>query len=94
MADKKSSKAAPAGVGVAQPKAEAKAKVAFPRQKVAELQEALNHLTYFQEMLTAQESALRRLDVNKQICAKNVKLWTMRIEKLQEMTTNEYEIDS
>jgi len=42
-------------------------------------------LTYFKEMLAAQEFALKRLDVNRQICAKNVKLWTTRIEKLQEM---------
>jgi len=80
VAGKKASKAAPAGVGEAQPKG----KVAFPRSKASELQEALNHLTYFKEMLTAQEAALRRLDVNRHICAKNLKVWTARIEKLQE----------
>ena len=65
--------------------AKPKGKTVFPRSKTSELQEALNHLTYFKEMLAAQEFALKRLDVNRQICAKNVKLWTTRIEKLQEM---------
>ena len=62
-----------------------KCKPVFPRSKASELQEALGHLTYFKEMLAAQESALRRLDVNKKICAKNVQLWTTRIEKMQGM---------
>ena len=62
----------------------ARAKATFPRPKAAELQEGLNHLTYFKELQAAQESAIKRLDSNRQICAKNVKLWTTRIEKLQE----------
>ena len=78
---KKSSKPTTAGVGQTKPKG----KVTFPRAKASELQEARNHLIYFKELQTAQEAALRRLDINRQICAKNVKLWTTRIEKLQEM---------
>ena len=73
-----------AGGDDVQGKGNAKAKVTFPRPKVAELQEALNNLTYFKELLAAQESALRRLDVNRRICAKNIKVWTARIEELQE----------
>ena len=61
-----------------------KGKTVFPRSKASELQEALNHVTYFKELLAAQESALKRLDVNRQICAKNLKVCTARIEKLQE----------
>jgi len=60
--------------------------VTFPRQKSDELQEALNHLTYFKELLTAQEQAIKRMDTDRMICAKNVKTWTARIEKLQEKT--------
>ena len=66
------------GAGVAQTKA------TFPRSKADERQEALNHLTYFKEMLAAQEAALKRLDLNRHICAKNVNLWTARIEKMEE----------
>ena len=83
MASKNPGKPAPAGVGEAQPKA--KAKTAFPRSKTSEIQEALNHLTYFKELLTAQEFALKRLDTNRQICTKNIHVWTARIEKMQEM---------
>ena len=73
-----------AGGDDVQGKGNAKAKVTFPRSRASELQEGLNHLTYFKELLTAQESALRRLDVNRQICAKNIKVWAARIEELQE----------
>ena len=75
MAGKKSSRSAPAGRGEVQPNGKAKAKTAFPRPKVAELLEARGHLTYFQELLVAQEAAIKRLDVNRQICAKNIQVW-------------------
>jgi hypothetical protein len=50
-------------------------------RKEAERQEALGHLTYFQEMLFAQEQALKRMEGNIKICKKNVKLWEDRIQK-------------
>jgi len=52
-----------------------------PRRE-AERQEALGHLTYFQEMLSAQEQAAKRMEANIKICKKNVKLWEGRIAKL------------
>lgn len=45
-------------------------------------EEALGHLTYFQEMLAAQELAIKRMENNVKLCKKNVKLWEGRIEKM------------
>ena len=49
-----------------------------------ERQEALGHLTYFQEMLFAQEQAARRMEDNIKICKKNVKVWKDRIAKMEQ----------
>jgi hypothetical protein len=51
-------------------------------KREAERQEALGHLTYFQEMLAAQEQAAKRMEVNIRLCKKNVKLWEGRIERM------------
>lgn len=53
-------------------------------KREAERAEALGHLTYFQEMLFAQEQAARRMQDNIKICRKNVKLWAGRIEKMEQ----------
>jgi hypothetical protein len=52
-----------------------------PKREV-ESQEALGHLTYFQEMLAAQELAIKRMENNAQVCKKNIKLWEGRIAKM------------
>lgn len=51
-------------------------------KREAERIEALGHLTYFQEMLEAQEQAIRRMENNVKVCKKNIKLWEGRIEKM------------
>jgi hypothetical protein len=48
----------------------------------SERQGALRHLTYFKEMLLAYEQALKRMEENRRICAKNVALWEKRLEKM------------
>jgi hypothetical protein len=45
-------------------------------------EEALGHLTYFQEMLAAQELAIKRMENNVKVCKKNIKLWEGRIAKM------------
>jgi hypothetical protein len=52
-------------------------------KRQAELQEALGHLEYFKEMLSAYQQAMKRMQVNLRICDKNVKLWEGRIEKMK-----------
>lgn len=54
-----------------------------PKREV-ERKEALAHLTYFQEMLFAQEQAARRMQDNIKICKKNVKVWKDRIAKMEQ----------
>ncbi len=51
-----------------------------------ERKEALAHLTYFQEMLFAQEQAARRMQDNIRICKKNVQVWEGRIAKMEQYT--------
>lgn len=51
-------------------------------KREAEQREALGHLTYFQEMLFAQEQAVKRMEINIKLCKKNVKLWEGRIERM------------
>jgi hypothetical protein len=45
-------------------------------------EEALGHLTYFKEMLAAQELAIKRMENNVKLCKKNIKLWEGRIERM------------
>lgn len=52
-------------------------------KREAERKEALGHLTYFQEMLFAQEQAIRRMQDNVKICRKNIKIWESRIAKME-----------
>lgn len=52
-------------------------------KREAERTEALGHLTYFQEMLFAQEQAARRMEDNIKICKKNIKIWEGRIAKME-----------
>jgi hypothetical protein len=52
-------------------------------KREAERKEALGHLTYFQEMLAAQEQAAKRMADNIRLCKKNVALWERRIAKME-----------
>lgn len=52
-------------------------------KREVERKEALGHLTYFQEMLFAQEQAIRRMQDNVKICRKNIKIWESRIAKME-----------
>ena len=54
------------------------------RDREVERKEALGHLTYFQEMLFAQEQAARRMQDNIKICKKNVQVWEGRIAKMEQ----------
>jgi|GEM_PF-3756653 hypothetical protein len=83
MAGKKPSGSTPAGGGELQ---EGKAKVAFPRPKAAELQEALGHLEYFKNQSWALTFALNQITKDLRLCESEVIKWTARIKKLKEMT--------
>jgi hypothetical protein len=50
---------------------------------IAKREEALGHLTYFKEMLAAQELAISRMENNVKLCKKNIKLWESRIAKME-----------
>jgi hypothetical protein len=52
-------------------------------KREAEKQEALGHLTYFKEMLAAQELAISRMQNNVKLCKKNIKLWESRIARME-----------
>jgi hypothetical protein len=52
-------------------------------RREAERQEALGHLTYFEEMLAAQEQAAKRMSENIRLCKKNVALWEGRIARME-----------
>ena len=83
MAGKKPRGSTPAGGGELQ---EGKAKVAFPRPKAAELQEALGHLEYFKNQSWALTFALNQITKDLRLCESEVIKWTARIKKLKEMT--------
>ena len=83
MAGKNPGKPTPAGGGELQ---EGKAKVAFPRPKAAELQEALGHLEYFKNQSWALTFALNQITKDLRLCESEVIKWTARIKKLKEMT--------
>jgi hypothetical protein len=54
-----------------------------------ERSEALGNLVYFQEMLSAQEQAAKRMEANIKLCKKNVALWSGRIERLTPSRTKD-----
>lgn len=49
----------------------------------SELEEALGHLNYFRYQKIALEAAMRRIAEDLRICAKEIKRWEGRIEKLE-----------
>jgi hypothetical protein len=52
-------------------------------KREAERIEALGHLSYFKELLAAQEQAIKRMGTNRALCQKNVALWEQRIAKME-----------
>ena len=52
-------------------------------KREAERIEALGHLSYFKELLAAQEHAIKRMGTNRALCQKNVALWEQRIAKME-----------
>jgi hypothetical protein len=52
-------------------------------KREVERHQALGHLTYFKEMLFAQEMAIRRMENNVKLCKKNIKLWEGRIDRME-----------
>ena len=52
-------------------------------KREAERIEALGHLSYFKELLAAQEQAIKRMGTNRALCQKNVALWEQRIARME-----------
>ena len=64
---------------------EGKAKVAFPRPKAAELQEALGHLEYFKNQSWALTFAFNQIAKDLRLCESETAKWIARAAKLKEM---------
>ena len=57
--------------------------VTYPRSKADELQEARNHLEYFNRKIEALASAQAQIKADLAICQKEASSWAARIEKLK-----------